>query len=163
MGQHRTRKRVRTFSGLCRRGLRATVPGRKQKVFPCPTSTLFIDNMVSNNTFQPILKDTPFPRLFPSPRQEKSQHAGYRGQKPGVCTILGLSMQVLRQLNPGHNGRKQQPLSGESSQHAACEISACRSWKGSKDIPSISSGTSSSPISGLRRQIATDLTTSSLH
>lgn len=78
------------------------------KLSPCSTSMLFIGSIVSNNRFQPILKDTPFPRLFPSSRQERSQHAGYRGQNPGVCTILSLSKQLLRQLKPRHNGRKQQ-------------------------------------------------------
>lgn len=84
MEQHHTSKRFRT---LLLAFARATVPGRKQKLFPCPTSVLFIGCTVSNNTFQPILRGTPFPRLFPSLRQERSQNAGYRGQTPGISTI----------------------------------------------------------------------------
>lgn len=130
---------------------------RGNKLCPCPTSVLFLGILHSSNTFQPILRATPFPRLFPSPQQERSQRAGCRGKTPGVCAILSLSMQQLRQLNLRHNGRKQQPWFAESSQHAAREISTRPSWKGSKHTCCISSGSSRSTIRGFRRQMATDL------
>lgn len=56
----------------------------------------------------------------------------------GAALFLALSSQLPRQLDLGHNGRKQQPLLADSSQHAA-KISACLSWKSSEHIPSITS------------------------
>lgn len=78
-------------------------------------------------------------QAFSKPQTGRNQHAGYGDQSPGGCTILSLSSQLPRQLDLGHNGRKQQPLLADSSQHAAGKISACLSWKSSEHVPSITS------------------------
>lgn len=91
-------------------------------------------------------------QAFSKPQTGRNQHAGYRDQSPGGCTILSLSSQLPRQLDLGHNGRKQQPLLADSSQHAAGKISACLSWKSSEHIPSITSQSSKGwSLCGLRR------------
>lgn len=127
------------------------------EALPLPNLCVIFSSTVSNNIFQPILQDTPFPRLFPSPRQERSQDAGYRAKPLGSALFLARACSRSDSSTPDTMG-------GSSSHCLQREASICWPEKCETCIPpSIQAAAKvlvfllRTAVRGLTTQLAADL------